>query len=132
MLKRTRNQVEIDSVVKNPYIWDRIASSDNDLNGFNPEIIDSDHYLFDEGVLIILHEVGVDAMIHVNVLPDFRHKAMAATQEAFDYGFNEMGVEKIIAEIPEKYSSVCGFALKFMKYKGLIDGIHHLEERAPK
>ena len=124
MIKRTFDIDKINSVIKHPDIWPLIAD-DEDIETYAPPM-DGVHYLFDEGVIVILHPEGDDWEIHVNVLPESRGKAMQSAADALEYGFNTLKASKIVANIPQKYGNVYGFALKFMKDKGLIDGEHHL------
>jgi len=125
MIGRTVDIDKINSVLKHPDIWPNIADDDDNIDEFNPPMGDY-HYLFDEGVLCILHPDGDDWEMHVNVVQDYRAKALEAASEAFRYGFEEIGANRIVANIPVKYGNVYGFALKFMKDKGIDDGIHRL------
>jgi hypothetical protein len=125
MISRTFDVDKINSVLKHPFIWPRVSSKGQNIDDWKP-VMDGVHYLFDDGVLFILHEVGESLTVHVNVIPEARQRAEAAAREAARYGFVELGAKKIIAQIPTKYGEVYGFALKFMKDDGIIDGQHHL------
>jgi hypothetical protein len=127
MLLRTFNVDDINSVLKHPDIWPMIA--DTDPEDFEPPF-EGNHYLFSEGVLFILHPNGDDLQIHANVLPDNRIDAKQAAQQALEYGFGELHANRIIAEIPVKYGNVYGFAKKFMKDLGVINGDHFMALRA--
>ena len=116
---------KINSVLKHPDIWSRVSDKSQNIDEFTPPM-DGITYLYEEGVLIILHPEGDKHRIHVNVILEHRDKALAATAEAFKYGFEVLGAREIIAKIPEKYGSVYGFALKFMNDNGIIDGDHIL------
>ena len=118
---RTFDKEKINSVLKHPDIWPLIAD-DEDRDSFEPPMEDT-HYLFDEGILFILHPLNDDLEIHANVLPEFRGNARKAAAEALAYGFGLN--DKIVARIPIEYGNVYGFALKFMEYDGEVDGIHH-------
>jgi len=72
-MNRTFDIAEINSVLKHPDIWPLIAD-DEDKDSFQPPMGDN-HYLFEEGVLFILHPLGDDLQIHANVLPEHRDKA---------------------------------------------------------
>jgi hypothetical protein len=129
MIKPTIDIDKINSVLKHDDIWPRIADKRQKKGDFIPPT-EGITYLFEEGVLFILHPNGDDLQIHANVVPEFRSKANQAAREALRYGFVELGYNKIVAKIPEKYGNVYGFALKFMKDVGFIDGEHLLELRA--
>ena len=121
---RTYDVEQINSVLKHPDIWPCIADGE-DIDSFTPPM-GNHHYLYDEGILFILHPSGEDWTIHANVLPESRSKASEAAEFALDYGFNTLKAKKIVANIPEKYGNVYGFALKFLKDKGLVDGEHQM------
>lgn len=128
MLSRTSDINQINSVLKHPDIWPLISDDDDDIDSFIPPLGDN-HYLYESGVLFILHPEGDDLEIHANVLPESRGKAKAAAAEALNYGFNVLKTDRIVANIPEKYGSVYGFAKKFMNDDGIIDGNHRLSLR---
>lgn len=128
MITPTVDIEKINSVLKHPYIWERVADKHQDKESWSPPI-EGITYLYDEGVLFILHPDDGDLTIHANVLPEFRGDAESAAKEALRYGFIDLGYNKIKAKIPEKYGSVYGFALKFMKDVGFVDGEHLLELR---
>lgn len=119
---RTFDTDQINSVLKHPDIWPLIAD-DEDADSFVPPMGDN-HYLFEEGVLFILHPLNDDLQIHANVLPDHRDKAHRAAEEALVYGFNLN--DKIVAKIPIEYKNVYGFTKKFMHDDGVIDGVHQM------
>lgn len=125
MLSRTVDIDQINSVLKHPDIWGLI-SDDEDKDTFTPPM-ENNHYLFDEGILFILHPEGEDLQIHANVIPENRGNAKQAASEALRYGFEELKAVRIIAKIPLKYGNVYGFAKKFMKDLGIVDGEHFLE-----
>lgn len=128
ILERTFDIDKINSVLKHPDIWPSVSDEGSDIETFEPPMGDN-HYLFDEGVLFILHPYDEDWEIHANVLPDYRNKAKEAAEETLEYGFIELKADRIIARIPEKYGNVYGFALKFMKDEGYIDDKHYLTLR---
>ena len=128
MIELTTNIDEINSILKHPDIWPLISEPDDDIDLFTPPMGDN-HYLYESGVLFILHPEGDDLEIHANVLPESRGKAKAAAQEALNYGFNVLKTDRIVANIPEKYGNVYGFAKKFMNDDGVINGIHRLSLR---
>jgi hypothetical protein len=125
MIERTTDIDKINSVLKHPYIWPRVAG-DHPIEGYTPPM-EGNHYLYDEGVLFILHDHGENLRIHANVLPEYRHKAEKAAKEALKYGFNVLKADKITAKIPKTFSSVYGFALKFMNDVGMVGNDHQLE-----
>ena len=128
MIEPTTNIDKINSILKHPDIWPLISEPDDDIDLFTPPMGDN-HYLYEDGVLFILHPEGDDLEIHANVLPESRGKAKAAAQEALNYGFNVLKTDRIVANIPEKYGNVYGFAKKFMNDDGVINGIHRLSLR---
>ena len=128
MIEPTTNIDKINSILKHPDIWPLISEPDDDIDLFTPPMGDN-HYLYESGVLFILHPEGNDLEIHANVLPESRVKARAAAQEALNYGFNVLKTGRIVANIPEKYGNVYGFAKKFMNDDGVINGIHRLSLR---
>lgn len=125
MLTRTFDKESINSVLKHPYIWPRVSDDKQDIDAFDPPMGDN-HYLFEEGVLFILHPEGDDVKIHANVLPEKRELAEEAAQCALKYAFEEMNASNVVALIPQKFGTVYGFALKFMKDKGMIGDDHFL------
>lgn len=126
---RTFNRQNIDSVLKHDDIWPKISYATQDRETYTAPL-GSNHYLFEEGVLYILHPKGDDWQIHANVLPEHRHKAFAAGQEALAYAFNVIGAERVIAIIPTDCGNVYGFTLKSgMKDMGIIEGEHFLALR---
>ena len=120
---RTTDIDKIDSVLKHPEIWPLISDGE-DPNTFDVPVTDDIHYLFEEGVLFILHPLGDDLEIHANILPEHREKSHSAALEALEYGFQLN--DKIVARIPVKFGNVYGFTRKFMNDDGVIDGVHHL------
>jgi len=128
MIKPTTDIKKINSVLKHPFIWPRVSDKHQSKEEYTPPM-DDVHYLYEDGVLFILHEVGGKLEIHANVIPESREKAEEAAREALRYGFDELGAIEIIAEIPEKYGEVYGFAVKFLKDVGFYDGNHHLALR---
>ena len=131
IMELTTDKDKINSVLKHPYIWPRIANNGQNIEDFDPPMEDM-HYLYGEGVLIILHPLKDKLQIHVNVIPEYRERAEEATKEAFEYGFKELGATEIVAKIPKKYGNVYGFALKFMEDVGFADGKHLLISRVEK
>ena len=127
-LSKTINNENINSVLKHPDIWPRIADKGQLVDEWTP-LHDDVTYLYSEGVIFILHPEDDAIEIHANVLPDYRHKAKLAADMALEYGFNTLQADKIIAKIPEEYGSVYGFALKFMNDVGFKNGEHLLEIR---
>ncbi len=119
---RTLDIDQINSVLKHPDIWPLIADNE-DIDTFEPPLEDI-HYLFEEGVLFILHPLGDDLQIHANVLPEHRDKAVRAAQEALVYGFKLN--DRIVAKIPTKYKNVYGFAKKFMRDDGVLHDAHQM------
>jgi hypothetical protein len=119
---------KINSVLKHPDIWPRIADKNQDKDSFSPPL-EGISYLYEEGVLFILHPVDGKLQIHANVLPESRAKAELAAKEALRYGFEDLGAKEIIAKVPEKYGTVYGFAVKFMKDVGFANGKHLLSLR---
>jgi hypothetical protein len=128
MIAPTIDIDKINSVLKHPDIWPRISEKNQDKDSYMPPM-EGIHYLYDEGVLFILHPVDDKLQIHANVLPESRDKADLAAKEALRYGFIDLGIKEIVAKIPEKYGTVYGFALKFMKDAGFVDGDHLLSLR---
>ena len=128
MIEPTTNIDKINSILKHPDIWPLISEPDDDIDLFTPPM-GGNHYLYEDGVLFILHPEGDDLEIHANVLPESRGKAKAAAQEALNYGFNVLKTDRIVANIPEKYGNVYGFAKKFMNDDGVINGSHRLSLR---
>jgi len=128
MINITTNIDQINSVLKHPDIWPMISDPGDDIDTFTPPMGDN-HYLYESGVLFILHPEGEDLELHANVLPDSRGKAKAAAAQALDYGFNVLKADRIVANIPEKYGNVYGFAKKFMNDDGIVDGEHKLSLR---
>jgi len=128
MLARTTDIDKINSVLKHPYIWPRVSDKDQNKDEYKPPMEDV-HYLYDEGVLFILHPIGDRCQIHANVIPESRDRAESAAKEALIYGFIDMQAKEIVAEVPEEYGEVYGFALKFMKDVGFVDGSHILALR---
>lgn len=112
---------EIDSVLKHPDIWplisDTVELQDTPIN-------DDIHYLFEEGVVFILHPLKDALQIHANILPNHREKAHRTALEALEYGF-EIN-DRIVAEIPVRFGNVYGFTRKYMNDDGVINGVHHL------
>ena len=127
-MKPTTNIDKINSSRQHPDKWPLISEPDDEIDLFTPPMGDN-HYLYESGVLFILHPEGDDLEIHANVLPESRGKARAAAQEALNYGFNVLKTDRIVANIPEKYGNVYGFAKKFMNDDGVINGIHRLSLR---
>ena len=126
MITPTTDIDKINSVLKHPDIWPFI-SGDASIDDFEPPINDETHYLFDEGVLFILHPEGNDWKIHANITKDSRFKAVEAANEALDYGFNKLSAGRIIATIPSEYGHVYGFALKMgMTDEGVTGDVHLL------
>lgn len=124
MLKRTFSTDKISSVLKDPTIWPCIA---DDMDKESTDIpLDDNHYLYQEGTIIILHPKGDDWQIHVNVLPDYRNGAMDSANEALYYAFNTLDAERVIAYIPQDFGNVYNFALKFMKDQGIRHDNHYL------
>ena len=119
---RTFDADKINSVLKHESIWPLI-SDDEDKDSFVPPMGDN-HYLFEEGVLFILHPLGDDLQIHANILPCHRDKSHRAAQEALVYGFSIS--DRIVAKIPIEYKNVYGFTKKFMCDDGIIDGVHQM------
>ncbi len=130
MIKRTTDIGKINSVLKHDYIWPRVSDTSQSKADYVPPISDDYHYLYDEGVLFILHENEKGLNIHANVLPESRDKAEEAAKEALRYGFEDLGADEIVARIPVSYPTVYGFALKFMEDAGLSNGEHLLTARA--
>lgn len=128
MIEPTIDIEKINSILKHPDIWPRIADKNQDKDDFVPPL-ENIHYLYEEGVLFILHPVDGKLVIHANVLPESREKAEDAANTALHYGFIDLGYDEIVAQIPEKYGSVYGFALKFMKDVGFVDGEHQMALR---
>jgi len=128
MIVITTDINKINSILKHPDIWPLISGPDDDIDSFTPPMADN-HYLYEDGVLFILHPSGEDLEIHANVLPDSRPKANAAAAEALNYGFNVLKTGRIVANIPERYGSVYGFAKRFMNDDGIVDGEHRLSLR---
>lgn len=128
MIERTEDIDKINSILKHDYIWPRVSDCGQSKEDFVPPLDDA-YYLYEEGVLFILHPEGDKWEIHCNVLPDYREKAELSAKEALRYGFIDLGAEEIVANIPEKYGSVYGFGLKFMKDVGFINGNHILSLR---
>ena len=131
MIKRTFNIDEINSVLKHPDIWPRISDKSQDIDDYIPPMGDN-HYLYEEGVLFILHPDGDNLRIHANVLPDSRGKAKEAAERALNYGYNVLKAAKIVANIPEQNGNVYGFAKKFMNDDGVTNGEHNLSLRVEK
>lgn len=128
LINLTTDINKINSILKHPDIWPLISDPSDDIEKFIPPM-DDNHYLYESGVLFILHPEGDDLEIHANVLPESRGKAKAAAQEALNYGFNVLKTDRIIANIPEKYGNVYGFARKFMNDDGIVNGEHRLSLR---
>ncbi len=128
MIKRTTDIDKINSVLKHPYIWPRISDKHQSKDEWTAPM-EGMHYLYDDGILFILHDIGDSVKVHANVLPEARERAEAAADEAARYSFEELGAQEITAEIPEKYGAVYGFALKFMQDVGFVDGNHLLSLR---
>ena len=128
MISPTIDIEKINSVLKHPDIWPRVSEKNQDKEDYMPPM-EGIHYLYEEGVLFILHLNDGNMQIHANVLPESRDKAMSAAKEALRYGFEELGAKEIFAKIPEKYGSVYGFGLKFMHDIGFADGNHILSLR---
>ena len=125
MLERITNVDKIKSILTHDSIIEAIGGEKG--KDIDIPIDDNHHYLYMEGGLFILHPSGNDWMIHANVLPDYRHKAYEAGQEAFDYAFTELGANKVVASIPPRYSNVYMFALKSgMKDMGFKGEEHYL------
>ena len=129
MIERTTDIDKINSVLKHPDIWPRISDVSQSIDDFIPPMGDN-HYLYEDGVLFILHPDGDNLRIHANVLPESRGKAKEAAAQALKYGFNALKAAKIVAKIPEQYGNVYGFAKKFMKDDGITNGEHNLSLRA--
>ena len=119
---------QINSVLKHPYIWPRVSDKSQDIDSFSPPMTDVT-YLYEEGILFILHPFEGKLRIHANVTPEYRDKAEKAANEALRYGFIDLKADEIVAVIPEKYCTVYGFALKFMKDVGFVNGEHLLSLR---
>jgi len=119
---------QINSVLKHPYIWPRVSDKTQDKDEYSPPMTDVT-YLYEEGILFILHPFEGKLQIHANVTPEYRDKAEKAAKEALRYGFINLKADEIVAIIPEKYCTVYGFALKFMKDVGFVNGEHLLSLR---
>ena len=78
---RTQSIEDIHSVLKHPDMWPLIAD-DEDIETFEVPIHKDIHYLFEEGVIFILHPSEGDLEIHANILNDHRDKAPALAYEA--------------------------------------------------
>jgi hypothetical protein len=121
-MQRTFDVGLINSVIKHPYIWSKIADGE-DIEEFAPPMAGI-HYLYEEGVLFILNKIGEEWHIHANVIPEHKKKASRCASDALRYAFDDLNAERIFAEIPVKYENVYRFALKFMKDAGMRDGEH--------
>lgn len=128
MINITTDINKINSVLKHPDIWPMISDVSDDIDSWVPPMGDN-HYLYEEGVLFILHPEGDNLEIHANVLLGSRGKAREAAAQALEYGFNVLKAGRIVANIPEKYGNVYGFAKKFMNDDGIINGNHRLSLR---
>lgn len=122
---RTKDAEVINSVLTHPAIWPCIA--DGSPEGFEPPLTDDYHYLYEEGVLFILHPLNDDWEIHANVLPEYRSGAFDAGQAALKYAFDVIKANKVIARIPTEYPNVYQFSLKSgLQDAGIVDGEHYL------
>ena len=128
MISPTIDIDKINSVLKHPDIWPRVSDKSQSKDEFMPPM-EGIHYLFEEGILFILHPFEGKLQIHANVTPEYRDKAEKAAKEALRYGFIDLKADEIVAKIPEKYCTVYGFALKFMKDVGFANGNHLLSLR---
>ena len=128
MIERTTDIDKINSVLKHDYIWPRVSDKGQSKDEFTPPL-DDVHYLYEEGILIILHPDGDKWEGHINVLPEFRDNADSAMKEGLRYAFVDLGADEIVTSIPEKYGSVYGFAVKYLKDVGFADGEHLLSLR---
>lgn len=119
---RTFSRLKINSVLKHPDIWPNIAD-DQDFATFQPPVTKDIHYLFETGVIFILHPLDDDLEIHANIVPAYRGNAAALANEALRYGFDLN--DRIVARIPARYENVLRFAHQFMNETGIIGDIHH-------
>lgn len=132
MIERTFDKEKVNSVLKHEDIWQRIADKSIDKESYQPPSGEN-HYLFEDGILYILHPYRDFWQIHANVIKSKRHKAFDAGQQALDYVFNTLNAKKVIAIIPKKYIDVYKFTMKSgFTDCGTIDGEHYLELRAEK
>jgi len=97
------------AVYTHPAIWEAIGGTDEP---FTPPLGSDDHYLKGDGAIFWLHPEGEDWMIHANVIPEAREHAFEMGQESIRYGFEVLGANKLVAEIPKEFNSVYQFALK--------------------
>ena len=125
MIKPTTNINHIHSVLKHDDIWPNIADNE-DRGSFTAPIDDNHHYLYDDGILFILHRSSSKWQIHANVVKSKRDSAKEAADEALSYGFNVLDADVIFCEIPEKYENVLRFARKFLNYDYFDNGSHYL------
>jgi RimJ/RimL family protein N-acetyltransferase len=124
LLQRSTDAESIMYVLKHPAIWENIGGTGD---SFELPIDDDHHYLINQGAVIILHPEGDDWVIHVNIVPEFRHIAYELAMEALGYAFDILGANRVIASIPKEHENVYRFSLKCgMGEEALVEGEHRM------
>lgn len=117
MIERVHSQADIRSFMVNPEVWNKISQ-----DGHNP-----DDFGIDETAGWLAYKVndkvvgmfcfdecqGPMARFHPYMLSEYKMEhAYKACREAIKYAFDEVGVLKLVAQVPFLYKEVYNFGLK--------------------
>lgn len=118
-IKETTNQEEIKQVLYHPEILPNISEdnisvdSSEDINLSGNLKFFASYYENKLSGLFLLETNNEVADVHITMLPEYRKEIAYETGCAFiNKCFNELGIKKLTAIIPSKYTNVLKFAQK--------------------
>lgn len=114
IISQTRNTEDINRVLKNPIIFERISEDGMNIEAWEPDTTDV-IYLTDDsnaGIMIYHWINGITLECHVQVLPEYRELAHEFGRLSLKWAWDNTKATKIVAQIPSIYPDVVRFAYK--------------------
>jgi RimJ/RimL family protein N-acetyltransferase len=124
IIDATRDKDRIKRILSDPWLADRITEDqageiDIPIDGSVVYLVDED----DSGVFIIQQLGAIEAEIHINMTQEGRKVATEFATECLSLIWQQTGLKKLVAQIPECYPDVIRFAEKMgLKREGVNEG----------
>lgn len=113
IVNHTNDKAIINRILKNDDVWSRVAEEGVTKDEYDAP--DGPYYVVDDTwqALLIGHwKNDVTIEVHINVIPEFRHKAREFADLAVKWFWDNTRCQKLVAEIPEIFPDVVKFAKK--------------------
>jgi len=117
IIRRTFDLSEIDHVIKNPDVWEKIADKDQSPETYTAPILDDIFYVLGEvdgeiiGMMIYLLNDGL-LDVHVQILPEYRKRyGLIFGKEVLEWAEKNIKFAKFVSIIDDKYQNALRYAL---------------------